>query len=174
MSYLAEIISCRRKARRCYKDNPDLSPRDQHHYGMEMIIKVRKLKRDALIEAINTRTPIKVLFSNLGYQITSETPDKVKRYLYTRSLRSKWAKDLNEALEFHYSYPTCKYHKKEPKMTRYELIDQLADLLCDSVDQKTLLQMYYDDQYNWLDSLSKEELTDQALWILGEEVTIED
>jgi len=41
-------------------------------------------------------------------------------------------------------------------MTRYELIDRLADSLCDSVDQKTLLQMYYDDQYNWLDSLSKE------------------
>lgn len=113
MSYLAEITSCKRKSRRCYKDNPDLSPRDQHHYGMEMTIKVRELKRDAVIEAINTRTPIKVLFSDLGYQITSETPDKVKRYLYTRSLRSKWAKDLNEALEFHYAYPTCKYHKEK-------------------------------------------------------------
>lgn len=59
-------------------------------------------------------------------------------------------------------------------MTRYELIDQLADSLCDSVDLKTLLQMYYDDQYNWLDSLSKEELLEQASYILGEEVIIDD
>lgn len=59
-------------------------------------------------------------------------------------------------------------------MTRYELIDQLADSLCDSVDQKTLLQMYYDDQYNWLDSLSKEELLEQASYILQEEVIIDD
>ena len=58
-------------------------------------------------------------------------------------------------------------------MTRYELIDQLADSLCDSVDQKTLLQMYYDDQYNWLDSLSKEELLEQASYILQEEVIID-
>lgn len=59
-------------------------------------------------------------------------------------------------------------------MTRYELIDRLADSLCDSVDQKTLLQMYYDDQYNWLDSLSKEELLEQASYILREEVIIDD
>lgn len=59
-------------------------------------------------------------------------------------------------------------------MTRYELIDQLADSLCDSVDQKTLLQAYYDDQYNWLDSLSKEELLEQASYILQEEVIIDD
>jgi hypothetical protein len=59
-------------------------------------------------------------------------------------------------------------------MIRENLIDKIANSLCESVDQKTLLQLFYDDQYNWLDSLSKEELTDQALWILGEEVTIED
>ena len=59
-------------------------------------------------------------------------------------------------------------------MTREDLVDKIANSLCESVDQKTLLQLFYDDQYNWLDSLSKEELTDQALWILGEEVTIED
>ena len=45
---------------------------------------------------------------------------------------------------------------------------------CESVDLKTLLQRYYDDQYNWLDSLSNEELLDQAFYILNEEVTIED
>lgn len=59
-------------------------------------------------------------------------------------------------------------------MTREDLIDKIANSLCDSVDQKTLLQMYYDDQYNWLDSLSNEELLDQAFYILNEEVTIED
>lgn len=59
-------------------------------------------------------------------------------------------------------------------MTREDLIDKIANSLCDSVDQKTLLQMYYDDQYNWLDSLSKEELLDQAFYTLNEEVTIED
>ena len=59
-------------------------------------------------------------------------------------------------------------------MTREDLIEKIANSLCDSVDQKTLLQMYYDDQYNWLDSLTKEELLDQAFYILNEEVTIED
>ena len=59
-------------------------------------------------------------------------------------------------------------------MTRENLIDKIANSLCDSVDQKTLLQMYYDDQYNWLDSLTKEELLDQAFYTLKEEVTIED
>lgn len=59
-------------------------------------------------------------------------------------------------------------------MTREYLIEKIANSLCDSVDQKTLLQMYYDDQYNWLDSLTKEELLDQAFYTLNEEVTIED
>ena len=59
-------------------------------------------------------------------------------------------------------------------MTREDLIEKIANSLCDSVDQKTLLQMYYDDQYGWLDSLTKEELLDQAFYILNEEVTIED
>ena len=59
-------------------------------------------------------------------------------------------------------------------MTREDLIDKIANSLCDSADQKTLLQMYYDDQYNWLDSLTKEELLDQAFYTLNEEVTIED
>ena len=59
-------------------------------------------------------------------------------------------------------------------MIRENLIDKIANSLCESVDQKTLLQLYYDDQYNWFDSLSNEELTDQAFYILNEEVTIED
>lgn len=59
-------------------------------------------------------------------------------------------------------------------MTREDLIEKIANSLCDSVDQKTLLQMYYDDQYGWLDSLTKEELLDQAFYTLNEEVTIED
>ena len=59
-------------------------------------------------------------------------------------------------------------------MIRENLIDKIANSLCESVDQKTLLQLFYDDQYNWLDSLSNEELLDQAFYTLNEEVTIED
>ncbi len=58
-------------------------------------------------------------------------------------------------------------------MIRENLIDKIANSLCNSVDQKTLLQLFYDDQYSWLDSLSNEELLDQAFYILNEEVTIE-
>ena len=59
-------------------------------------------------------------------------------------------------------------------MTRENLIEKIAQSMCDSVDQKTLLQLYYDDSYSWLDSLSTEELLDQAFYTLNEEVTIED
>ena len=59
-------------------------------------------------------------------------------------------------------------------MIRENLIDKIAESMCDSVDQKTLLQLYYDDSYSWLDSLSNEELLDQAFYTLNEEVTIED
>ena len=59
-------------------------------------------------------------------------------------------------------------------MTREELIEKIAESMCDSVDQKTLLQLYYDDSYNWLDSLSKEELLDQALYTLGEKEELDD
>ena len=59
-------------------------------------------------------------------------------------------------------------------MTRGELIEKIADSMCDSVDQKTLLQLYYDDSYNWLDSLSTEELLDQALYTLKEKVELDD
>ena len=59
-------------------------------------------------------------------------------------------------------------------MTREDLVEKIANSLCNSVDQKTLLQLFYDDQYSWLDSLSNEELLDQAFYILNEEVTIED
>ena len=59
-------------------------------------------------------------------------------------------------------------------MIRENLIDKIANSLCESVDQKTLLQLFYDDQYNWLDSLSKEELLDQALDTLGEKVELDD
>ena len=59
-------------------------------------------------------------------------------------------------------------------MIRENLIDKIANSLCESVDQKTLLQLFYDDQYSWLDSLSNEELLDQTFYILNEEVTIED
>ena len=59
-------------------------------------------------------------------------------------------------------------------MTREELTDKIAQSMCDTVDQKILLQLYYDDSYNWLDSLSKEELLDQALYTLGEKAELDD
>ena len=59
-------------------------------------------------------------------------------------------------------------------MTRENLIEKIAESMCDSVDQKILLQLYYDDSYNWLDSLSKEELLDQALYTLGEKEELDD
>ena len=59
-------------------------------------------------------------------------------------------------------------------MTRETLIDKIAESMCGSVDQKTLLQLYYDDSYNWLDSLSTEELLNQALYTLGEKAELDD
>ena len=43
-------------------------------------------------------------------------------------------------------------------MTRETLIDEIADSLCNSADQRTLLELYYNVNYDWLDSLSEEEL----------------
>ena len=59
-------------------------------------------------------------------------------------------------------------------MTRENLIDKIAESMCASVDLKTLMQLYYDDSYNWLDSLSTEELLDQALYTLGEKAELDD
>ena len=59
-------------------------------------------------------------------------------------------------------------------MIRENLIEKIAQSMCDSVDQKTLLQLYYDDNYNWLASLSTEELLDQALYTLGEKAELDD
>ncbi len=59
-------------------------------------------------------------------------------------------------------------------MTRKDLIDKIAQSLCDSADQRTLLQVYYDDNYSWLESLSKEELLEEALCTLREEIEIDE
>ena len=59
-------------------------------------------------------------------------------------------------------------------MTKEELIEKIAESMCDSVDQKTLLQLYYDDSYSWLDSLSIEELLDQAFYTLKEKAELDD
>ena len=59
-------------------------------------------------------------------------------------------------------------------MTRETLIDEIADSLCDSVDQETLLKLYYDDNYSWLESLSRKDLIEEARHVLGEKVEIED
>ena len=59
-------------------------------------------------------------------------------------------------------------------MTREELIEKIAESMCDSVDQKILLRLYYDDSYSWLDSLSTEELLDTALYTLVEKAELDD
>ena len=59
-------------------------------------------------------------------------------------------------------------------MTRENLIEKIAESMCDSVDLKTLLQLYYDDSYSWLASLSTEELLDQAFYTLGEKAELDD
>ena len=59
-------------------------------------------------------------------------------------------------------------------MTREDLVDELAESLCESVDQKTLLKLYYNVSYEWLESLSKEKLLELALNILGEKMELED
>ena len=59
-------------------------------------------------------------------------------------------------------------------MTRETLIDKIAESLCDSVDQETLLKLYYNVNYDWLDSLSEEELLEQALCTLGKKVELDD
>ena len=59
-------------------------------------------------------------------------------------------------------------------MTREELIERVTQSLCDSVDQETLLKLYYDDNYSWLESLSRKDLLEEARHVLGEKVEIED
>ena len=58
-------------------------------------------------------------------------------------------------------------------MTRETLIDEIADSLCNSADQRTLLELYYDDNYSWLESLSRKDLLKEAIRILGEKVELD-
>ena len=51
-------------------------------------------------------------------------------------------------------------------MTREELIERVTQSLCDSVDQETLLKLYYDDNYSWLESLSRKDLLEEARHVL--------
>ena len=59
-------------------------------------------------------------------------------------------------------------------MTRENLIVEIAQSLCASADKTKLLQVYYNESYDWLESLSKEELLDQAIYTLGEKVELDD
>ena len=59
-------------------------------------------------------------------------------------------------------------------MTREELIERVTQSLCNSADQRTLLELYYNVNYDWLDSLSEEELLEQALCTLGKKVELDD
>ena len=52
---------------------------------------------------------------------------------------------------------------------REDLIEELADSLLESVDQKTLESYYRDTQVDWLESLSEEELLEQKVYFLGED-----
>lgn len=55
-------------------------------------------------------------------------------------------------------------------MTRHDLIHELADSLCDSVDLTTLLRMYYDDQVDYLSSLSDNELLEMSRYYLEDTI----
>ena len=59
-------------------------------------------------------------------------------------------------------------------MTRETLIDEIADSLCNSADQRTLLELYYNVNYDWLESLSRKDLLEEARHVLREKVEIED
>ena len=58
-------------------------------------------------------------------------------------------------------------------MTRETLIDEIADSLCNSADQRTLLELYYNVNYDWLESLSRKDLLEEAIRILGEKVELD-
>ena len=59
-------------------------------------------------------------------------------------------------------------------MTRETLIDEIADSLCNSADQRTLLELYYNVNYSWLESLSRKDLLEEARHVLREKIEIED
>ena len=48
-------------------------------------------------------------------------------------------------------------------MTKENLIVEIAQSLCASADKTKLLQVYYNESYDWLKSHTKEELLEQAL-----------
>lgn len=48
-------------------------------------------------------------------------------------------------------------------MNRQKLIEDVADNICDSVDLKDLLRYYYDDQVDYMNSLTDSELIDFAV-----------
>ena len=102
---LNEFASCLRVVKRKYKDYPHLTPKEQHHLGMEAEIQARFIKRKIAEYAIKHFKPIPIRFSTLGYIITAKTPIHIKHYLFKRTNRSKWAVDINRALEFKYAYP---------------------------------------------------------------------
>ena len=55
------------------------------------------------------------------------------------------------------------------KNEREQLIEELAESLTDSADEKTLESYFRDGQIDWLESLSEEELLEQKVYFLGED-----
>ena len=102
---LKELLISTRVVKRKYKDYLHLTPREQHHLGMDAEINIRLLKRKIVVYAIENCTRIPILFNTLSYKVTKDTPIKVKNYLFKRANRSKWASDINKALEINYTYP---------------------------------------------------------------------
>lgn len=68
----------------------------------------------------------------------------------------------------------CSRSNEGINMIKENLIDKLLEHMCDSVDQQTLLECYSSDQYNYLTSLSDDELKELAKDYLNEEVTLND
>ena len=59
-------------------------------------------------------------------------------------------------------------------MTKHNIIHELADSFCDDVDLKTLLNMFYDDQVDYLSSLSDDELLAIARDYLDTDIELTD
>ena len=110
---LKELLISTRVVKRKYKDYLHLTPKEQHHLGMDAQIHIRFLKREVAKYAIKECTPIPIMFKTLGYIVVETTPIKIQNYLFQRVNRSKWATELNKTLELKYIYPNVGYQSSK-------------------------------------------------------------